>query len=152
MEVGPALGDPDPSEVTAGRPTEAPGSRSHRGWSCHSLPPAVGSAIDRRLRLDEMTPEAFVESSWMASAALPTNELLQRVKGTVGKVDYSIVVLMRPSLGYVSLVGPLFFVYVFGFSFFSYYPSHLLYRGCKASEPPDPRSWRTLLGTCSQML
>jgi hypothetical protein len=51
---------------------------------------------NRRLRLDEMTPEAFVESSRMASAALSTDELLRRVKGTVGKADYSVVVPMRP--------------------------------------------------------
>jgi hypothetical protein len=31
---------------------------------------------DRRLRLNEMTPEASVESSWMALAALPTDKLL----------------------------------------------------------------------------
>jgi hypothetical protein len=40
---------------------------------------------DCQLHLDEITPEASVESSWMASAALPINELLWRVKGTVGK-------------------------------------------------------------------
>jgi hypothetical protein len=39
---------------------------------------------------------ASVESSRMALAALPTNELLQRVKGTVGKADYSVMVLMHP--------------------------------------------------------
>jgi hypothetical protein len=43
-----------------------------------------------------MTPEVSVESFWMASAALPTNELLWWVKGTVGKADYSVVVSMRP--------------------------------------------------------
>jgi hypothetical protein len=32
--------------------------------------------IDRWLRLDEMTPEASVESSQMASTVLPTDELL----------------------------------------------------------------------------
>jgi hypothetical protein len=63
---------------------------------------------DRRLCLDEMTPEASMESSWMASVALPTDELLRRVKGTVGKADYSVVVPMRPEQGYVSLVSLLF--------------------------------------------
>jgi hypothetical protein len=50
----------------------------------------------RRLRLDEMTPEASVESSQMALVALPTDELLRWVKGTMGKVDYSIIMSMRP--------------------------------------------------------
>jgi hypothetical protein len=63
---------------------------------------------DRRLRLDEMTPEAFVESSRMASTALSTEELLRQVKGTTGKADYSAIVSMRPEQGYVSLVRLLF--------------------------------------------
>jgi hypothetical protein len=70
-----------------------------------------------------MTPEASVEISWMASAALPTDELLRRVKGTVEKADYSVVVLMRPEQGYVSLVSPLFLSM---FSVFSFFPSYLL--------------------------
>jgi hypothetical protein len=36
----------------------------------------VLSLADHRLRLDEMTPEASVESSQMASAAFSTDELL----------------------------------------------------------------------------
>jgi hypothetical protein len=64
---------------------------------------------DRRLRLDEMTPEACMESSRMASAALSTDEVLRRVKGTVGKADYSVVLPMRPEQGYMSLVSLLFF-------------------------------------------
>jgi hypothetical protein len=60
----------------------------HRRW--------VLSLADRRLRLNEMTPEASVESSWMASDALSTNELIRWVKGTVVKADYSAVVPMRP--------------------------------------------------------
>jgi hypothetical protein len=51
---------------------------------------------DRQLHLDEMTPEASMESSHMASVVLPTNELLRWVKGTVGKADYSVMVPMRP--------------------------------------------------------
>jgi hypothetical protein len=50
----------------------------------------------RQLRLDDMTPEASVESSRMASVALPTNELLRWVKGTMEKVDYSVIMSMRP--------------------------------------------------------
>jgi hypothetical protein len=61
--------------------------------------------IERQLRLDEMTPEASVESSRMASAALSTDVLLQRVKGTVGKADYTVIVQMRPNQCYMSLVS-----------------------------------------------
>lgn len=46
--------------------------------------------VERRVRLDEMTPKASMESSRMALAALSTDELLRRVKGTVGKVDYTV--------------------------------------------------------------
>jgi hypothetical protein len=67
-----------------------------------------------------------VESSRMASAALSTDELLWWVKGTVGKADYSVVVSMRPEQGYVSLVSPLFFVFVFGFFFFLSQSYHLV--------------------------
>jgi hypothetical protein len=62
-----------------------------------------------------MMPEASVESFHIASAILPTNELLRWVKGTIGKADYSVVVSMRPEQGYVSLVSPLFLSMFFGF-------------------------------------
>jgi hypothetical protein len=79
---------------------------------------------ERRLRLDEMMHVASVESSWMASATLPTDELLWWVKGTVGRADYSTIVRMRPNSGYVSLVSspflPLFSV--LSFSSYSSYP------------------------------
>jgi hypothetical protein len=61
--------------------------------------------VERRLRLDEMTPKASLESSQMASAALSIDELLRWVKGTVGKVDYTVPVQMRLDQGYVSLVS-----------------------------------------------
>jgi hypothetical protein len=51
----------------------------------------------------------------MASIALSTDELLWQVKEIAGKADYSVVVPMRPEQGYVSLVSPLFFGFVFGF-------------------------------------
>jgi hypothetical protein len=90
-----------------------------------------------------MILEAFAESSQMASAALSTDELLRRVKGTVGKADYSVVVPMHPEQGYVSLVSPLFFW--FFLLFVLVVPSHPLDRGSRASGPPDPRSQRTRL-------
>jgi hypothetical protein len=100
----------------------------HRRW--------VLLLTDHRLRLDDMTPEASVESTRMASTALPIDELLRRVSVMVEKADYSIMVPMHPRVPGESLA----FVYVFGFSLFSSYPSHLLYRDCMAFEPPDPRS------------
>jgi hypothetical protein len=48
----------------------------------------------------------------MASDTLSTDELLTWVKGTVGKTDYSAVVVMRPEPGYVSLVSFLVFVFL----------------------------------------
>jgi hypothetical protein len=63
--------------------------------------------VERRLCLHEMTSEAEVESSRMSSATLTIDDLLKRVKGTVGKADYSALaqVPMRPDHSYVSLVG-----------------------------------------------
>jgi hypothetical protein len=97
--------------------------------------------IECRLRLDEMMPEASVESSRMASAALPTHELLQPVKGMMRKADYSIVVLIRPDQGYVSLVSPLFLplFLVFLFSSYSLYPSA---GDARLSDHPTPGSGR----------
>lgn len=45
--------------------------------------------MERRLCLDEMTPEAFVESSQMASTNLSIDELLRQVKGAMEKADYT---------------------------------------------------------------
>jgi hypothetical protein len=81
--------------------------------------------VEHRLRQVKMTPEAFVESSRMASTTLSTNELLRRVKGTVGKAYYTVPVPMHPNQGYVSLVSfelcfcfhPFFFI-----SFYFFHP------------------------------
>jgi hypothetical protein len=48
--------------------------------------------VERRLHLDEVKPEVFVEGSQMASAALSTDELLRWVMGTMGKADYIVPV------------------------------------------------------------
>lgn len=53
------------------------------------------------MRLHEMTPEVLVESSRMSSTTLTTNDLLNRVKGMVGKVDYNVLVPMRPECGHM---------------------------------------------------
>jgi hypothetical protein len=57
--------------------------------------------VEQRLRMHEMTPEVSVESSRMSSTTLTTNDLLKRVKGMVGKVDYSVLAPMRPECGHV---------------------------------------------------
>jgi hypothetical protein len=78
----------------------------------------------------------------MDLAALPIDELLRWVKGTVEKADYSVVVPMCPEQGYVSLVSPLFL------PMFLIFPLLVLlflslYRGCEAFGPPDPRFCKT---------
>jgi hypothetical protein len=108
----------------------------HRWW--------VLPLADRRLRHDEMTLEASVDSFWMASDALSTDELLRQVKGMVGKADYSAVVPMHPEEGYVSLVSLLFFI--FDLQLLLFHPSLTflsLGKDSGASGPPDPRSQRT---------
>jgi hypothetical protein len=83
----------------------------HRRW--------VLPLTERRLRLDEMRLNASVESYRMASTALSTDELLWRMKGTVGRTDYTTLVPMRPDQGYI-------FGEFFGFPFyFRSSPSHL---------------------------
>lgn len=61
--------------------------------------------MEWHLCLDEMTLEASVESSRMTLAALSIDEVLKRVKGMVGKANYTVLVPMRPKLGYVSLAS-----------------------------------------------
>ena len=65
----------------------------------------VLSLVERHLHQDEMTPKASMESSRMAPTSLTTDDLLKRVKGTVGMVDYTAPVPMRLERGYVSLVS-----------------------------------------------
>jgi hypothetical protein len=92
--------------------------------------------VERHLRLDKMTPEASVESSWMASIALSTDELLQRVMWTVGKADYTVPIPMCPDQGYVFLVSFKHHLCFHPFLFFSscFFPP--ICRGCGSSEPP----------------
>jgi hypothetical protein len=82
-----------------------------------------------------------MESSRMASVALPTDKLLRRVKGTVGKADYSVVMPMHPKQGYVSLVSPLFLPMFLIFTLLILLFLSLC-RGCEAFGPPDPSSGR----------
>jgi hypothetical protein len=57
------------------------------------------------MRKDEMTLEASLESSRMAPTTLTTDDLLKRVKGTVGKADYTVPFPMCPERGNISLVS-----------------------------------------------
>jgi hypothetical protein len=61
--------------------------------------------VEQCLHLDAMMSEASMESSRMALVVFSTDELLKQVKGTVGKVDYTVPVPMRLERGYVSLVS-----------------------------------------------
>lgn len=61
--------------------------------------------VERCLHLYEMMPKASVESSWMASATLSTNELLRRGEGDGGEGELHRPVLMRPEHAYVFLVS-----------------------------------------------
>jgi hypothetical protein len=113
-------GASSPAEAAIGRPLEASGA-----WSYHGRVATVFHRrrvlplTERRLCLDEMRLNASMESSSMASTALSTDELLWRVKGTVGRTDCTTPVLMRPNQGYV-------FVEFVGFPLcFWSSPSHL---------------------------
>jgi hypothetical protein len=80
----------------------------------------------------------------MASDALSTDKILRQVKGTMGKTDYSAMVVMCPEPGYVSLVS--FLVFVFCARFLLPHPSLTflsLGMGSGASGPLNPRSQRT---------
>jgi hypothetical protein len=67
----------------------------------------------------------------MSSPALSTNELLRRVKGTVGKEDYTVPIPMRPEQGYVSLVSFKLYFCLHPFFFASSYFPPI----CKVSHP-----------------
>jgi hypothetical protein len=110
----------------------------------------VLSLMERRLRLDEMTPEASMESSRMALAALSTNELLKRIKGAMGKADYTIPVIMRLEQGYVSMVSPGPFSSTFALISLSQSVLLSIRRGYGGTEPPYLRSYKMrLIGVAS---
>lgn len=86
----------------------------------------VQPLVERRLRLDEMTSKASMESSRMTSAALSTDELLRRVKGMVGKAGYTVPVPMHTEQGYVSLASFALYFCLHHFFFIStYFFTHL---------------------------
>jgi hypothetical protein len=100
----------------------------------------VLTLAERRLCLDEITTEASVESSRMASTALSIGKLLRRVKGMVGNADYTTPIPMRPDQGYVSLVT-FRLPFHFSLSFLTHpsFSTHLQgLRGYQTTWPPVP--------------
>jgi hypothetical protein len=93
--------------------------------------------MERRLCLDEMMPEAFVESSRMASTTLSIDELLRQVKGAMEKADYTTPIPMHPDQGYVSLVSLGLLFCFFPITFISLFSSNLQgLRGYRTTWPP----------------
>jgi hypothetical protein len=60
----------------------------------------------RRLRLDQMTPEANLEGTWMSHESLALEEVLRRARRMVGnfKVEEANWVPMRPTEGFEPMV------------------------------------------------
>jgi hypothetical protein len=67
----------------------------------------VLSLMQRRLRIDEMTPEASLEGSQMSHESLPLNEVARRVWWMVGSFKQEDIdrVPMRPTQGFEPLVS-----------------------------------------------
>jgi hypothetical protein len=61
----------------------------------------------RRLRLDQMTPEVSLEGSWMSHESLILEEVLRRARRMVGnfRVDEVDKVPMRPTQGFEPVVS-----------------------------------------------
>jgi hypothetical protein len=64
----------------------------------------------RRLRLDEMTPEAMLEGSRMSHESLPVDEVARRAWWMVGSFKQEDIdrVLMRPNQSFEPLVSVIF--------------------------------------------
>jgi hypothetical protein len=63
--------------------------------------------MQRRLRIDEMTPEASLEGSRMSHESLPLDEVARRARWMVGSFKQEDIdrVPMRPTQGFVPLVS-----------------------------------------------
>jgi hypothetical protein len=64
----------------------------------------------RRLRLDEMTPEASLEGRRMSHESLPLDEVARRARWIMGSFQQEDIdrVLMRPTQGFEPLVSVIF--------------------------------------------
>jgi hypothetical protein len=69
--------------------------------------PRVLPLMQRRLRIDEMTPEASLEGSRMSHESLPLDEVARHVRWMVGSFKQEDIdrVLMRPTQGFEPLVS-----------------------------------------------
>jgi hypothetical protein len=63
--------------------------------------------MQRRLRIDKMTPEASLEGSQMSHESLPLDEVTQRARWMVGSFKQEDIdrVPMRPTQGFEPLVS-----------------------------------------------
>jgi hypothetical protein len=66
--------------------------------------------MQRRLRLDEMTPSVSLEGSRMSHETLPLDEIVRRARWVVGSFKQEDVarVSMRPNQGFEPLVSVVF--------------------------------------------
>jgi hypothetical protein len=66
--------------------------------------------MQRRLRIDKMTPEASLEGSRMSHESLPLDEVTQRARWIVGRFKQEDIdrVPMRPTQGFEPLVSVIF--------------------------------------------
>jgi hypothetical protein len=63
--------------------------------------------MQRRLRIDEMTPEASLEGSQMSHESLPLDEVARRARWMVGSFKQEDIdrVPMRPTQGFEPLIS-----------------------------------------------
>jgi hypothetical protein len=73
-------------------------------------PRRVLPLMQRRLRLDEMMPEASLEGSRMSHESLPLNEVSRRARWMVGSFKQEDIdrLPMRPTQGFEPLVSVIF--------------------------------------------
>jgi hypothetical protein len=76
---------------------------------------------------------------------LSTDELLKRIKGAMGKADYTIPVVMRPEQGYVSPMSPEPFASAFALISLSQSVLLSIRKGYGGTEPTCLRSYKTRL-------
>jgi hypothetical protein len=63
--------------------------------------------MQRRVRIDEMMPEASLEGSWMSHKSLPLDEVARRARWMVGSFKQEDIdrVPMRPTQAFEPLVS-----------------------------------------------
>lgn len=119
---------------------EALGSQTYRGRSRRRLPLEEGAFAD-----GAPTPPGRDDAQGLYGKfldgldRLSTDEILRRVKGTVGNTYYIVLILMHPNQDYVSLVSLRFSFYFNPFFFISSFSSLLQgLQGYRTTRPPIP--------------